>query len=162
MSRWVGVLGAIVCVAAAVVMCLASLLPYTGGNWGDGLLTGNEVASPITMNIVGGSDASFVLGTVVVLGLVAAGHLAGIRRRTTGFVALAASLVSLGLAIKLPGTWQQDGVVYGEPYLLFTGFYVFFSGAITAVAGALMMIATGFVGAGAPATTEAPMHPTPS
>ena len=53
------------------------------------------------------------------LGLVAAIHLVGVRRQATGFIALAASLVALGLALKLPGTWKQDGVVYGEPYLLY-------------------------------------------
>jgi hypothetical protein len=124
-SRWVGAFGAVVCVAASVVMCVATFLPYTGGNWGDGLLTGNEAASTVTMSIIGGSDAWFVLGTVVILGGVATCHLAGVRRQATGFIALAASLLSLGLALKLPGTWKQDGMVYGEPFLLFSGFYVF-------------------------------------
>jgi hypothetical protein len=127
-------------------MCVAAFLPYTGGNWGDGLLTGNEVASTITMNIVGGSDVWFVLGTVVILGCAAACHLAGVRRQATGFIALAASLVSLGLALKLPGTWKQDGIVYGEPFLLFSGFYVFLGGAVTAVFGALVTFGAGFAG----------------
>jgi hypothetical protein len=139
---------------------MASFLPYTGGNWGDGILIGNEVSSPITMNIISGSDVWFVLGTVAVLGCVAASHLAGVRRQATGFIALAAAFVSLGLAIKLPETWKQDGVVYGEPYLLFSGFYVFFCAAVTAVAGALMMVGTGFVGA--PPKAEAPLYPSPS
>ena len=50
--------------------------------------------------------------------------------------------MSLGLAIKLPSTWKLDGVTYGEPYLLYDGFYVFFAGAVAAVAGALLMVAT--------------------
>jgi hypothetical protein len=127
-------------------MCVAAFLPYTGGNWGDGLLTGNEVASAITMNIVSGSDVWFVLGTVVTLGFVAACHLGGVRLQATGFIALAASLVALGLALKLPGTWKQDGMVYGEPYLLYSGFYVFLGGAVTAVVGALLMVLTGLWG----------------
>lgn len=155
-----GAFGAVVCVAAAVVMCVAAFLPYTGGNWGDGLLTGNEVASPITMSIVSGSDVWFVLGTVGTLGIVAAAHLVGFRRHATGFVALAAALLSLGLALKLPGTWKQDGVLYGEPYLLYAGFYVFLSGAVTAVFGALFMFTAGFVAS--PAKAEAPMQPSPS
>ena len=159
-SRWVGAFGAVVAVAAAVVMGVATFLPYTGGNWGDGLLTGNEVASKVTMNIVGGSDAWFVLGTVVILGVVAACHLVGVRRQATGFIALAASLLSLGLALKLPGTWKQDGVVYGEPYLLFSGFYVFLGGAVAAVFGALLMFAAGFVDAAQ--KVRAPMSPSPS
>ena len=50
--------------------------------------------------------------------------------------------MALGLALKLPGTWKQDGVVYGEPYLLFAGFYVFLGGAVTAVFGALLTVVT--------------------
>jgi hypothetical protein len=124
------------------------------------LLTGNEVASPITMSIVSGSDVWFVLGTVVTLGIVAAYHLRGLRRQATGFIALAASLLSLGLALKLPGTWKQDGVTYREPYLLSAGFYVFLGGAVTAVFGALLMVVAGLVGVSPKA--EAPMSPSPS
>jgi hypothetical protein len=149
-----------ICLSAAAVMGVAAFLPYTGGNWGDGLLTGNEVPSPITMSIVSGSDAWFVLGTAVTLGVVAAYHLGGVLRQVTGFLALAASLVSLGLALKLPGTWKQDGVVYGEPYLRFSGFYVFLGGAVTSVFGALLMVITGFVSL--PSKAEASVSPSPS
>ncbi|MHB8489747.1 MAG: hypothetical protein ACYDCS_11150 [Candidatus Dormibacteria bacterium] len=159
-SRSVDAFGAVVCVVAAVVMCVAAFLPYTGGNWGDGLLTGSEVPSQVTMSIISSSDVWFVLGTVVTLGFIAACHLGGVRRQATGFIALAASLVSLGLALKLPGTWKQDGVVYGEPYLLFAGFYLFLGGAVTAVLSALLMVATVLVGSSPKA--EAPMDPSPS
>jgi hypothetical protein len=155
-SRWVGAFGAAVCVAAAIVMFVAAFLPYTGGNWGDAL----HGPTQITMSIIGGSDVWVVLGTVVTLGLVAAVHLGGFRRHATGFIALAASLLSLGLAFKLPSTWKLDGVVYGEPYLLYVGYYVFLRGAMAAVFGALLMVVAGFVGS--PAKTEAPMHPSPS
>ncbi|MEA2638018.1 MAG: hypothetical protein QOE18_1075 [Chloroflexota bacterium] len=155
-----GALGAAVCVVATVVMCVAAFLPYTGGNWGDGLLTGNQVSSQVTMSIISGSDVWFGLATVVTLGFVAAYHLGGVRRRATSFIALGASLLALGLALKLPGTWKQDGVVYGEPYLLYAGFYLFLGGAVTAVLGALVMVVTVFVGSSPKA--EAPMHPSPS
>ena len=136
-------------------------MPYTGGNWGDGL----NGPTQITMNIIGGSDAWLVLGTVVTLGVVSAAHLVGVRRQATGFIALAASLVSLGLALKLPGTWKQDGVVYGEPYLLYTGFYVFLAGATAAVPGAFLMALTGLVRPHAHAaalTLPAPSPATPA
>jgi hypothetical protein len=159
-SRSVGALGAVVCVVAAVVMCVAAFLPYTGGNWGDGLVSGNEVSSQVTMSLISGSDVWFVLGTAVTLGFAGAYHLGGVRRQATGLIALAASLLALGLALKLPGTWKQDGVVYGEPYLLFAGFYVFLGGAVTAVLGALLTVVTDFVGL--PPKAEAPMSPSPS
>lgn len=150
-----------ICLVGAALMGVAAFLPYTGGNWGDGLLSGNEVSSQVTMSIVNGSDAWFVLGTVVTLGLVAAAYqLGGVRRPAAAFIALAASLVALGLAFKLPGTWKQDGVVYGEPYLLYSGFYLFLGGAATAVLGALLMIVTSVVGLSTKA--EAPMSPSPS
>jgi hypothetical protein len=138
-SRWVGAFGAVVCIAAAVDMCVAAFLPYTGGNWGDGL----DSPSLITVSILSGSDAWFVLGTAVTLALVAASHLVGVRPLATGVIALAASLVTLGLALKLPGTWQQGSAVPGEPYLLFDGFYVFLGGAAAAVPGAILMTIAG-------------------
>lgn len=55
-------------------------------------------------------------------------------------------MVVLGLALKLPGTWQQGEAVPGEPYLQFAGFYVFLGSALAAVFGALLMVASGFVG----------------
>ena len=155
--RSVDALGAIACVGAALVMCGATFLPYTGGNWGDGLQTSGQDSSQVTISIVNGSDVWFVLATVALLGCVAACHLVGLRRQATSFIALAASLVTLGLALKLPGTWKQDGVVYGEPYVLFAGFYVFLGGAVTAVVGALLMVATGF--ARAPAKAKALTSP---
>ena len=137
-SRLVGVFGAVVCMLAAAVMCVASFLPYTGGNWGDGL----NAPTLITISIVSGSDVWLVLGTVAALALVAAYHLGGARRPAAGFIALALALVTLGLAIKLPSTWKLDGVTYGEPYLLFAGFYVFLGGAVAAIFGALLMVAS--------------------
>lgn len=151
-----GLLGAVVCVMAALVMFVAAFLPYTGGNWGDGL----NAPTQLTVSIVTGSDVWFVLGTLVTLGFVAVCHLAGIQRRAAGFIALVASLVSLGLAIKLPSTWMQDGVTYGEPYLLFAGFYVFLAGAASAVAGAMLMVASGLTTW--PRSAEQPLlHPRP-
>jgi hypothetical protein len=149
-----------ICLIGAALMGVAAFLPYTGGNWGDGLLSGNQVPSQVTMSIVSGSDAWFVLGTVLTLGFVAAYHLGGRRRHATGLIALAASLVALGLALKLPGTWKQDGVVYGEPYLLYSGFYLFLGGAVTAVVGALLAVVTSFVGLST--KVEAPVSPSPS
>jgi len=109
------------------------------------------------MSLISGSDVWFVLATVVALGFAATYHLGGVRRKAAAFIALAASLVALGLAFKLPGTWKLDGAVYGEPYLLFTGFYVFLGGAVTAVLGALLMLVTEF--AGSSPRTESLMSP---
>jgi hypothetical protein len=145
LRRFLTAVPGVLCLLAAGVMGVATFLPYTGGYWGDGLLTANETQSLTTMNIVGGSDVWLVLGTVVILGVVAAYHLGGVRRPAAGFIALALALVSVGLAIKLPSTWKLDGVTYGEPYLLFAGFYVFFAGALTAVVGALLLVATGLI-----------------
>ncbi len=144
-SRVVSALPGLVCTAGSAIMLAAVFLPYTGGNWGDGLLTGNEVPTQVTLSIISGSDVWLVLGTVVALGVAASCHLTGVRRQATGFIALAASLLSLGLALKLPGTWKQDGVVYGEPFVLYAGFYVFLGGAVTAVSGALVMFVSAFV-----------------
>ncbi len=140
--RTAGAFGAAVCVLAAVVMSVASFLPYTGGNWGDGL----DAPTQVTMNIVGGSDVWLVLATVVTMGVVAAWHLGGVRRQAAGFIVLAGALLSLGLSLKLAGTWKLDGVVYGEPYRLYAGFSVFLAGAVMAVVGALLMVVAGFVG----------------
>jgi hypothetical protein len=155
----VTVLPGAVCVLAAALMTAAAFLPYTGW-YGDGLLAADEFPNQVSVSLINGSDVWFVLGTVVAPGVAAACHLAGIRRHVTGLFALGASLVALGLALKLPGTYKQDGVIYGTPYLLDAGFYVFLGGAVTAVVGALLMVLTGLVGAHPKA--ETPLHTSPS
>ena len=152
------VLPGTVCLLAALVMAAAVFLPYTGFPT-DGLVVGDGPPDQITMNIVGGSDVWYVFGTIATLGVVAGCHLAGIRRRIAGLVALGVSLVGLGLALKLPGTWQQTAVVYGEPYVLDAGFYVLLAGAVTALLGALLMVANGV---GLAPKAEAPLSPSPS
>ena len=144
-SRWVGAFGAVVGVAAAVVMGVATFLPYTGGNWGDGLLTGNEVASTVTMNIVSGSDAWFVLGTVVILGVCRRMSSRGISppghrlHRSGGItaVARAGTQAPRNMEAGRRGVWRALSPL--------SGFYVFLGGAVTAVFGALLMVAAGFV-----------------
>jgi hypothetical protein len=148
-----------VCVIAAATMFVATFLPYIGW-YGDGLLAADEYSNQVTTTLITGSDVWFVLGTVVTLGVVAVGHIVGFSRRLTGFFALGASLVAVGLAVKLPGTWLQDGVTYGTPYLVDAGFYVFLGGALTSVVGAVLMSATGL--AGSHSKAERPMSPLPS
>ncbi len=138
-----GVLPAAVCLVAAVLMGVAAFLPFTGW-YGDGL---NGCCAPpeqVSMSLINGSDVLFVLGTIIALGVFAAANLAGVRRRLTALLAAGASLVALGLALKLPGTYMQDGVTYGQPYLLDAGFYLFLGGAAAAVVGALLVVMTSF------------------
>jgi uncharacterized membrane protein YkgB len=146
-------------VIAAATMFVATFLPYIGW-YGDGLLAVDEYPNQVTTTVIAGSDVWFVLGTVVTLGGAAVGHIAGFRRRFTGLLALAASLVAVGLAMKLPGTWLQDGVTYGTPYLVDAGFYVFVGGALMSVVGAVLMAAIGL--AGSHSKAERPMSPLPS
>jgi hypothetical protein len=143
--RFPTVLPGTVCLLAVGVMVLAVFLPYTGFPT-DGLMTGDGPPDQITMNVIGGSDVWYVLGALTALSVVAACHLAGIRRRVDGLIALSVSVFLVGLALKLPGTWQQAAVVYGEAYVLDIGFYVFLGGAVTAVVGALLMVLTADVG----------------
>jgi uncharacterized membrane protein YkgB len=144
---------------AVATMLLATFLPYIGW-YGDGLLAADIYPNQVTTTLITGSDVWFVLGIIVTLGVVAVCHIAGFRRRLTGFLALGASLVAVGLAVKLPGTWLQDGVTYGTPYLVDAGFYVFLGGALTSVLGAVFMAATGL--AGSHSTAGRPMSPLPS
>jgi hypothetical protein len=142
-SRVIGVLPAAVCLVAAALMGVAAFLPYTGW-YGDGLEGCCAPPQQVSVSLINGSDVLFVLGTVIALSLFAACHLARIRRHLTGRFALGVSLVALGLALKLPGTYMQDGVTYGQPYLLDAGFYLFLGGAVAAVIAALLMVVTGF------------------
>ena len=132
----------IACLLAAAIMFVATFLPYIGW-YGDGLLAADQYPNQVTATLITGSDAWLVLGTIGTLAVIAVCHVAGFRRRGTGFLALAASLVAVALAVKLPGTWLQDGVTYGTPYLVDPGFYVFLGGALTALGGALFMAVIG-------------------
>jgi hypothetical protein len=158
-ARLVGIVSGVVCLVGVALMLAGAFLPYTGW-YGDGLLTAGEYPQQVSVSLIGGSDVWFVLGTTVTLGVFAARSLAGVRGYVTGFFALGASLVALGLALKLPGTYMQDGVTYGQPYLLDAGFYVFLAGAMSAVVGSMLMVVTGFVGAHSKAGT--PLYPSPS
>ena len=137
-------------------MFVATFLPYIGW-YGDGLLAADRYPNQVTATLITGSDAWLVLGTVGTLAVIAVCHVAGFRRRVTGFLALAVSLVAVGLALKLPGTWLQDGVTYGTPYLVDPGFYVFLGGALTALVGALFMAAIGVTNS--QKTARRPMSP---
>jgi hypothetical protein len=138
----VGSLPGAVCAIGAVIMGAATFVPYVGW-YGDGLLTADQYPNQVSGSLLTGSDDWLVLGVIVTLVAVAVCHVAGFRRRATGFFALGASLVAVGLAVKLPGTYLQDGVTHGTPYLLDAGVYVFLGGAVTSVVGALLMAATG-------------------
>jgi hypothetical protein len=140
-------------------MVVAVCLPSSGFPT-DGIVFGDGPPDQITMNIVGGSDAWYAIGTLAVLGVLAACHLAGIRRRIVGFIALGVSLIGLVLALTLPGTWQPAAVAFGEPYVLDAGFYLFLVSAVVAVVGALLMVITGFAGLSPKA--HPPMSPSPS
>jgi hypothetical protein len=73
------------------------------------------------LNLITGSDVWFVLGAIGALVVAAALHVAGIRPRVTGLIALGASLLAVGLALKLPGTWKQDGVTSHDPRPIVSG-----------------------------------------
>jgi hypothetical protein len=146
----VGVLGAVTCLGAAAVMGVAAFLPYTGW-YGDGLDGCCAAPQQISVRLIDGPDVLFALVTVMAVGLFAAFNLAGDRRRLTGLLAIGASIAALGIALKLPGTYRQDGLTYGWPYLLDTGFYLFLGGAVAAVVGALLVLMAS-LGASRPGT----------
>jgi hypothetical protein len=129
-------------VIGAAIMGAATFVPYVGW-YGDGLLTADEYPNQVSSTLITGSDVWFVLGVIATLVVAAVCHVAGFRRRATNFLALGASLVAAGLAVKLPGTYFQDGIMYGTPHLIDVGVYMFLGGAATSVVGALLMAATG-------------------
>ena len=143
-------------VLAAAIMFVAAFLPYIGW-YGDGLLSADQYPNQVSTTLITGSDAWLVLGTILTLAVLAVLHVIGFRRRVTAFLAVGASLVAVGLAVKLPGTWLQDGVTYGTPYLVDPGFYVFLGGALTSLVGALFMAAIGV--ASSQKTARRPMSP---
>jgi uncharacterized membrane protein YkgB len=138
-------------------MFVATFLPYLGW-YGDALPAADEYPNQVYSTLITGSDVVFVVGTIVVLAGAAVCHMAGFHRRLTGVIALGASLVALGLAVKLPGTYL--GSDYGMPYLTDAGVYVFRDGALTSLVGALLMAVTGL--AGVSPKSAIPMAPSPS
>jgi hypothetical protein len=137
----------------------ATFLPYIGW-YGDGIATPDQYPNQVYSTLISGSDAVFVFGTIFVLAAVATYHVAGFGRRLNGLIGLGASVVAMGLAVKLPGTYLLDGIAYGTPYMTDPGVYVFLGGAVASTVGALLMVGTGFVGS--PSKAAAPLHPTPS
>jgi uncharacterized membrane protein YkgB len=138
-------------------MLVATFLPYIGW-YGDALPAADDYPNQVYATLITGSDVVYVLGTIGILAVVAAGHLAGLHRRVTGVIGLATSLVAVGLAVKLPGTYP--GSNYGMPYLTDAGVSVFRDGALTSLVGALLMAVSGL--AGVRPKPAVPMAPSPS
>jgi hypothetical protein len=132
-----------VCLIAVVMMSWAAFLPFIGW-WGDSLNTAVNSPEQNAQRLAQGSDASLVLGTLLILAMLAVSHAAGIRRHITAIACLGASAAILSLALKLPGTYEQDGVTYGQPMALDAGFYLFVCGAVVAVIAALVMMVMRF------------------
>jgi hypothetical protein len=137
-------------------MFAATFLPYVG-SYGDGIQTPDEYPNQVYSTLISGSDALFVFGTIFVLAGAAIYHVAGFGRRLN---ALGASLVAIGLAVKLPGTYLLDGIAYGTPHMSDPGVYVFLGGAAASSIGALLMVWASLVGS--PFKAEAPMSPSAS
>ena len=156
-SRVLGVLPGTVCAIGAATMFVATFLPYLGW-YGDALPAADDYPNQVYSTLITGSDAVFVVGVIVILAAVAGCHMAGFHRRMTGFIALGASLVGVGLAVKLPGTYL--GSDYGLPYLTDAGVYLFRDGALTSLIGALVMAVSGL--AGVHPKSAVPMAPSPS
>ena len=131
---------------AVAVMSWASFLPYVQYPWTDGIFSfpsaGGVPSGPeLTTSLAQGSDASLVLVTLVVLGVGAATHLVGIRRRITGVASFGASLIAVAIAGTYPAT-----LVVGPPVIDY-GFYVFVVAATVAAIAGLVMVVMSFRGA---------------
>jgi hypothetical protein len=139
-SRVVGILPGTVCTMGAAIMFVATFLPYLGW-YGDALPVADEYPNQVSSRLISGSDVGLVVGTIVILAVAAACHMAGFHRRITSVIALGASLVAVDLAVKLPGTFP--GSNYGMPYLIDAGVSVFRDGALTSLVAAVLMAVTG-------------------
>jgi hypothetical protein len=140
------------CVAAVVVMTWATSLPFMGVPqwWGDALNPSANLAVT-TWSLAGGRDTSFVVVTLVVLGVAIGGHVVGIYRRLTAFTCLIASVSALLLALfevgdggrrVLPSwTFPSPGGP-SAPVSIAAGFYVFRDAAALAVIASLIMLIT--------------------
>jgi hypothetical protein len=155
--RFVGPAAAGLCVAAVAAMSCAAFLPFVGFPGGDGLLTAGQQPR-LTGNLIQGEDARWVMVTLVILGVAAAGNLRAIHGRTTGLACLLASLAALSLVLidagssgrrALPGLYGGPGHVSPPANAtLDVGYSVFLIGASMAVtASVIMVVATvGHVG----------------
>jgi hypothetical protein len=158
-SRVISALPGAICAVGAATMFGATFLPYVG-SYGDGIQTPDEYPNQVYSTLISGSDALFVFGTIFVLAGAAIYHVAGFGRRLNGLTALGASLVAIGLAVKLPGTYLLDGIAYGTPHMSDPGVYVFLGGAAASSIGALLMVWASLVGS--PFKAEAPLSQSPS
>jgi hypothetical protein len=139
------VLPAVIALLAVVLMSWASFLPYVQFPWTDGSISlpsgGGLPTGPLpTSSLAQGPDAYLVLVTLAVLGMAAATHLVGIRKRVTGVVSFGASLISVAIAVIYPAT-------LGAPAPIDYGFYPFVAGATVAAIAGFVMVVMSFRGA---------------
>jgi hypothetical protein len=129
----------VICLIAVAVMSLASFLPYLQYPWTEGIYSFPSVGAPTgpapTTSLAQGSDAFVVLVTLVVVGLVAAANLVGIRRRITGVASFGTALIAVATGASFPST-----LVIGPPVIDY-GFFVFVvAGTVAAIAGLVMVL----------------------
>jgi hypothetical protein len=150
---WGSAVPTLVCLLAVSAMCWAAFLPFVEITWGDCLACGPP-APPLTESLAQGSRGQLVLVMLVVLGIAASLHLAGIRRRIAAFVVLGASLIVVDAAVSWPGSFTG----LGTPPPIDYGFYPFVFAAMVAAVAALVMVAMSFRGSRLSVDTR--LHPT--
>ncbi len=149
--RTAGVLSGVVCLLAWAAMVAATFLPFVGFPLYDGLQVGSQPPPQATGNLLQGYDARWVVATLIVLGVAAAGNLAGYGHRVTAAGSLMASAAALVLALLegsdsgwrvLPGNWGAAGIPDAPTDVtLGAGYHVFLVGAVVALAASLIMVA---------------------
>jgi hypothetical protein len=136
-------LPAAIALLTVAVISWASFLPYVQFSWADGGFSFPEgsfpTGPPPTSFFAQGSDAFLLLVTLAVLGVAAASHLVGIRRRITGVATFGASLVAVAIVGSFQGT-------LGFGTSVDDGFYVLLAAATVAALAGLAMVVLSFRG----------------
>jgi hypothetical protein len=138
---WGGNLPAVVSLLAVAVMSWAAFLPCVQSPWPGTQIGFSAERLPIgplpTASLARGPDAYLVFVILVVMGVAAAAHFVGVRRRVAGVTSFGAAL-----AVALAGIYPTVGL----PGQLDYGLYAFVAGATVAAIAGLVMVVMSFRG----------------
>jgi hypothetical protein len=150
--RSLGILPGAVCLLAAAVMSGVAVLPFLQAPTYGGLTGCCGYSTELVHSLFQGYDASWVVVILLILGVAATSHLAGIVPQIAALCCFAASTTALALTLfessnggsrVLTGGWGLPNT-YGttEHLTLDAGFYLFLGGAAVAVIASVIMVVT--------------------
>ena len=151
-----GILPGAICLLAVALLSVAAVLPFLQAPTYGGLSGCCGYSTELVHSIFQGYDAGWVVVILLILGVAATCHLAGILPQIAAVCCFGASTTALALTLfelsnggsrVLTGGWGLPNTYGSSEHLtLDAGFYLFLGGAAVAITASVIMVVTSIEG----------------